>query len=60
MRNFIDLFGRKPAVVWHDDNLGDTLAMFKREKSHMAIVRDVENDGSAVSVPLCSKKKSIF
>lgn len=45
MRSFLDLFGRKPAVVWHDSKLGETLSMFKAEKSHMAIVRDVETVG---------------
>ena len=43
--NFMDLFGRKPAVVWHDSKLGETLSMFKAEKSHMAIVRDVVSEG---------------
>ena len=41
----MDLFGRKPAVVWHDSKLGETLSMFRQEKSHMAIVRDVECEG---------------
>ena len=45
MRSFMDLFGRKPAVVWHDSKLGETLSMFRQEKSHMAIVRDVECEG---------------
>ena len=46
MRNFVDLFGRKPAVVWHDSKLGETLNMFRKEKSHMAIVRDVDAEGT--------------
>jgi hypothetical protein len=45
VRNFMELFGRKPAVVWHDSKLGETLSMFRQEKSHMAVVRDVETDG---------------
>ncbi len=70
VRNFIELFGRKPAVVcsllfltftlchlmslnyllyflqvWHDDKLGETLSMFRHSRGHMAIVRDVEQQG---------------
>ena len=45
MQGFLSLFGRKPGVVWHDNKLGETLGMFKQEKSHMAIVRDVESVG---------------
>jgi CBS domain containing-hemolysin-like protein len=41
VRSFVELFGRKPAVIWHDSKLGETLTMFRQEKSHMAIVRDV-------------------
>jgi CBS domain containing-hemolysin-like protein len=41
----MDLFGRKSMVVWHDSKLGETLNMFRQEKSHMAIVRDVECEG---------------
>jgi CBS domain containing-hemolysin-like protein len=41
----MELFGRKPAVVWHDSKLGETLSMFRQEKSHMAVVRDVECEG---------------
>ncbi len=44
IRNFISLFGRKPMVVWHDQKLGETLSMFRNERAHMAIVRDVENE----------------
>ncbi|KAJ1437700.1 hypothetical protein B484DRAFT_324434 [Ochromonadaceae sp. CCMP2298] len=46
VQNFMLLFGRKPAVVWHDQKLGETLAMFKREKAHMAVVRDAPCFGS--------------
>lgn len=43
--NFIDLFGRRPIFVWHDDKLGQTLATFRNERAHLALVRDVENEG---------------
>lgn len=42
----MQMFGRKPAVVWHDQNLGDTLRMFCEERAHMAIVRDVQYSGN--------------
>jgi hypothetical protein len=32
-------------VVWHDQKLGETLSMFRNERAHLAIVRDVENEG---------------
>jgi metal transporter CNNM len=43
--NFLDLFGRKPIFVWHDDKLGETLSTFRNERAHLALVRDVENEG---------------
>ena len=46
MRNFVHLFGRKPAFVWYDNKLGDTLSMFRLEKSHMAVVIDVVSEGA--------------
>lgn len=46
VRNFVNLFGRKPMVVWHDQKLGETLTMFRNERAHLAIVRDVETQGS--------------
>ena len=46
--NFVDLFGRSPLVAWHDDKLGETLATFKREKSHIAVVRTVNNLGQVI------------
>jgi CBS domain containing-hemolysin-like protein len=49
----MELFGRKPAVVWHDSKLGETLSMFRQEKSHMAVVRDVECEGVVSSLPPC-------
>ena len=45
VRNFIQIFGRNFHLLWPDDTLGDTLRIFKAGKSHMAIVRDVNNDG---------------
>ncbi len=53
VRNFIELFGRKPAVVWHDDKLGETLSKFKAERAHMAIVRDVVSEGTVSALPTC-------
>jgi hypothetical protein len=43
----VEFFGRKPVMVWHDQLLGETLATFRRERAHLAIVRDVvfEGDG---------------
>jgi hypothetical protein len=51
----MDLFGRKAGVVWHDSKLGDTLNVFRQEKSHMAVVRDVLATGN-VSTNSCSGK----
>ena len=45
VRNFIQIFGRNFHLLWPDDKLGDVLRLFKTGKSHMAIVRDVNNDG---------------
>lgn len=50
IENFISLFGRKPIVVWHDDKLGQTLATFRDERSHMAMVRDVDNSGEVRTI----------
>ena len=45
--DFVDIFGRGLHVVWPDDSLGDVLRDLKSGKSHMALVRDVNNeDGS--------------
>ncbi len=41
IKRFVDLFGRTPCVVWHDEKLGETLKLFKSSRSHMGIVRDV-------------------
>ena len=44
VRSFVQIFGRGVHVVWPDDNLGDVLAELKQGKSHLALVRDVNND----------------
>ena len=31
--------------VWHNDMLGDVLTLFKKQKGHLAIVRDVDSSG---------------
>lgn len=43
--NFVDMFGRRPIFVWHDDKLGETLSTFRNERAHLALVRDVESQG---------------
>eukprot|EP00581_Thalassiosira_minuscula_P008146 CAMPEP_0183711932 /NCGR_PEP_ID=MMETSP0737-20130205/7258_1 /TAXON_ID=385413 /ORGANISM="Thalassiosira miniscula, Strain CCMP1093" /LENGTH=807 /DNA_ID=CAMNT_0025940503 /DNA_START=443 /DNA_END=2866 /DNA_ORIENTATION=+ len=44
VKNFVQIFGRGLHVIWPDDKLGDVLKLLKRGRSHMALVRDV-NDG---------------
>lgn len=44
VRNFVQIFGRGVHVVWPDDKLGDVLRELKKGKSHMALVRDVNNE----------------
>jgi len=44
VRSFVQIFGRGVHVVWPDDKLGDVLRELKKGKSHMALVRDVNND----------------
>ena len=43
IRSFIQIFGRGVHVVWPDDTLGDVLAELKQGKTHLALVRDVNN-----------------
>jgi hypothetical protein len=43
--NFVEFFGRKPVMVWHDQLLGETLATFRREHAHLAMVQDVFVEG---------------
>jgi len=44
LRSFVQIFGRGVHVVWPDDKLGDVLRELKKGKSHMALVRDVNNE----------------
>jgi hypothetical protein len=43
VRGFVQIFGRGVHVVWPDDKLGDVLAELKQGRSHLALVRDVNN-----------------
>mmetsp|Transcript_22085 Transcript_22085/g.41725 ORF Transcript_22085/g.41725 Transcript_22085/m.41725 type:complete len:939 (-) Transcript_22085:304-3120(-) len=46
VKNFVQIFGRGLHVVWPDDKLGDVLKLLKHGRSHMALVRGVnEGDG---------------
>jgi len=44
IRSFVQIFGRGVHVVWPDDKLGEVLNELKRGKSHLALVRDVNNE----------------
>jgi metal transporter CNNM len=44
IRSFIQIFGRSVHVVWPDDTLGDVLGELKKGRSHLAVVRDVNNE----------------
>ena len=44
IRNFVQIFGRGVHVVWPDDKLGVVLRELKQGRSHMALVRDVNNE----------------
>ena len=44
VKNFVQIFGRGLHVVWPDDKLDDVLKLLKSGRSHIALVRDV-NDG---------------
>jgi CBS domain len=44
VEDFVNIFGRALHVVWPDDSLGDVLRELKKGKSHMALVRDVNNE----------------
>jgi len=48
VRSFVQIFGRAVHVVWPDDKLGDILRELKKGKSHMALVRDVNNEGKSL------------
>lgn len=43
IQNFVQIFGRGVHVVWPDDKLGVVLRELKQGRSHMALVRDVNN-----------------
>ncbi|KAG5182278.1 hypothetical protein JKP88DRAFT_269955 [Tribonema minus] len=45
VKNFIQVFGRAVHAVWPDQPLGDVLKVFKGQRAHMAIVRDVNSSG---------------
>ena len=44
VRSFIQIFGRNVHLVWPDDSLGDVLGELKKGRSHLAVVRDVNNE----------------
>lgn len=50
VKNFVQIFGRGLHVVWPDDKLGDVMKLLKKGRSHMALVRDV-NDGEGKMDP---------
>lgn len=43
VRDFVEIMGRSFHVCWPDDKLGEVLRELKRGRSHMALVRDVNN-----------------
>lgn len=43
VRSFVQIFGRGVHVVWPDDTLGDVLTELKKGRTHLALVRDVNN-----------------
>ena len=43
----MQIFGRGVHVVWPDDKLGDVLAELKQGRSHLALVRDVNNENDS-------------
>lgn len=45
IKNVLSLFGRAAQVVWPDQNLQEVLQLFRQGRGHMAIVRDVNNQG---------------
>lgn len=47
IRDFVDIMGRSFHVCWPDDKLGEILRALKNGKSHMAIVRDVNNESDS-------------
>jgi len=47
LRQFIEIFGRGLHVVWPDMKLGKVLTKLKQGRSHMALVRDVNNESDS-------------
>ena len=45
--DLVNIFGRGLHVVWPDDKLGDVLRELKQGRSHMALVRDVNNENES-------------
>lgn len=45
IKNFMTLFGRPLQSIWPDQKLKDTLLVFKKTHTHMAVVKDVDNSG---------------
>jgi metal transporter CNNM len=44
IQDFVEIFGRALHTVWPDDTLGDVLRELRQGKSHMALVRGVNNE----------------
>lgn len=47
VRSFIQIFGRNVHLVWPDDLLGEVLEELKKGRSHLAVVRDVNNQNES-------------
>ena len=45
IRVFMTHFGRPVMNVWPDQKLGEVLKQFRMQRSHLAMVRDVNNAG---------------
>jgi metal transporter CNNM len=48
VRNYLHIFGRQPIKFYPDEKLGDCLVKFKKGRSHMAVVHEVNNDDDDV------------
>lgn len=44
VKSLVQIFGRGANVVWPDDDLGMVLKELKKGRSHMALVKDVNNE----------------
>jgi metal transporter CNNM len=47
IRSFIQIFGRSIHAVGPDDTLGEVLVELKKGRSHLAVVRDVNNENES-------------